>query len=735
MPTPTQNYSYQPQGNQSFSLAQLQNPGSNPQQQDQVGYAVRNALQSNWNSNTLGTVDWGISGNLNTHLQGFGNYLQGKSSGNTALDSVYENTKNQLTGAGASTNGTQIGGGTGTGPNALNTGNNPANPANTSTAIPAAPSASGTQPNAIGGSIYTVKPGDTLSQIAQSQGMSLQQLLASNPSIANPNLIKAGQQINLGAKYKQGLATAQASGQDSPTTAGAASAAVQSNLPAQSAPQADYSNIYANDPGMQQLVADHTAFMNSQNQQASLADTYKKLTQDAGLPALDTQLINMKNVIDGTEDDIRNEVTKAAGFATNSQVLALTDARNKVMIQNYNNLLQTKQNAVDNINNMMELTKEDRANAVQQFNTQMDFDQKMVDYSQKMQSNAQSSLNNIISSVGYGGLLSSALSSGDPTAVSRIESTLGLSAGGLQGLAAAETAKIKAEASQKSADAFNSAYEGALGKAKGEAAADNSPSDSSSSQYTIQNGDTYNQIAAKNGTTVDALRQANPNLDENNLKVGQNINLNTQTGGFGAYNGSSAKAQDALEQQYRQTLVKEVQSRSGTLGTEDAKVAQANHLASLMNQYYDPNTGNYNVPKAQYGELVLGLAGMLSKTGTPTDSQTANINTATAKGDLNKALTYATGSPTNGSTQAVIKNLADSITRQANTAVSNRTAAVRLLEGLAPTGLDPRRKAALEQNTLVPYSGIKSGIQNTSAPLKTGDSGTFSSGVTWKITN
>ncbi len=173
------------------------------------------------------------------------------------------------------------------------------------------------------------------------------------------------------------------------------------------------------------------------------------------------------------------------------------------------------------------------------------------------------------------------------------------------------------------------------------------------------------------------------------------------------------KVQQKLEQDYRQVLVKEVNSRSGNLGTEDAKVVQANHLSSLLNQYYDPKTGQYNVPKAQYGELVLGLAGMLSKTGTPTESQTDNINTATAKGDLNKAITYVTGTPTNGTTQQVIKNLADSISRQAKTAISNRTYAVKLLQGLAPTDLEQARKDALEKNTLSPYSGIK-GIDSES---------------------
>jgi LysM repeat protein len=45
---------------------------------------------------------------------------------------------------------------------------------------------------------YTVASGDTLSAIAQKNGMTLQQLLATNPQYkANPNLIKPGQSVNL----------------------------------------------------------------------------------------------------------------------------------------------------------------------------------------------------------------------------------------------------------------------------------------------------------------------------------------------------------------------------------------------------------------------------------------------------------------------------------------------------------------------------------------------------------
>jgi hypothetical protein len=55
------------------------------------------------------------------------------------------------------------------------------------------------QPYQPGGPIiYTVVPNDTLSKIAQWNGMTLTQLLALNPQITNPNLIHPGEQIVVG---------------------------------------------------------------------------------------------------------------------------------------------------------------------------------------------------------------------------------------------------------------------------------------------------------------------------------------------------------------------------------------------------------------------------------------------------------------------------------------------------------------------------------------------------------
>lgn len=175
----------------------------------------------------------------------------------------------------------------------------------------------------------------------------------------------------------------------------------------------------------QQYLSDYAAYQSSQNQQQTLTQQYTQLSQQMGLPALDTQLLNMKNVMDGSEDDIRNEVTKAGGFATNSQVLALTNARNKTMIQNYNNLLDTRNNMQNNLTTMIGLAEKDRAYASAQIDKQLNFDQQNIQYADKMLSNAQDSLTNSSKTMGWSGVLQAAQATGDPQAIARINSTMG----------------------------------------------------------------------------------------------------------------------------------------------------------------------------------------------------------------------------------------------------------------------------------------------------------------------
>jgi LysM repeat protein len=77
-----------------------------------------------------------------------------------------------------------LGGGTGSGPSA-----SPSSGAGPSVSVaPTVPPA----PTPI---LYTIKKGDTLSKIATANGLTLDELLAANPSIKDPNKIGLGQQI------------------------------------------------------------------------------------------------------------------------------------------------------------------------------------------------------------------------------------------------------------------------------------------------------------------------------------------------------------------------------------------------------------------------------------------------------------------------------------------------------------------------------------------------------------
>jgi len=59
-----------------------------------------------------------------------------------------------------------------------------------------------TTPTVTKGSTIKVKSGNTLSQIAKDKGITLKALLAANPEITNPNMIKVGQTIKIPTKGK-----------------------------------------------------------------------------------------------------------------------------------------------------------------------------------------------------------------------------------------------------------------------------------------------------------------------------------------------------------------------------------------------------------------------------------------------------------------------------------------------------------------------------------------------------
>lgn len=226
--------------------------------------------------------------------------------------------------------------------------------------------------------------------------------------------------------YQQGHTAATASGVPAPQDAGTGmSDATQT---AGSTTQA-----YAPAPEVQDAVAkatkqytdDYASYMSSSKQGETLVQQYTDLSNQLGIPALNTELMNMKNVIDGTEDDIRNEVTKTGGFATDSQVLAMSNARNKVMIQNYNNLLQTKTDAMTQLTTLSGLAAQDRTFAADQLDKQLNFDQQQITFATNAQKNAQDANQKSLDNYGAANVLKQLQATGDPNAIARFNSTMG----------------------------------------------------------------------------------------------------------------------------------------------------------------------------------------------------------------------------------------------------------------------------------------------------------------------
>lgn len=161
----------------------------------------------------------------------------------------------------------------------------------------------------------------------------------------------------------------------------------------------------------------------------SFSDQYQQLVQAQGIPALQTQLMNVNNIMNGTEDDIRSEITAAGGFATNSQVEALTAARNKTLLTQANSLQSQLQLKQDYVNQIMQFSQADRADVEKQVDQKLGLTTQLSDLEDKMNNAAKSNYQSIVSRIGYSGLAASLKN--DPQQQEKAEELLGLGKGSL----------------------------------------------------------------------------------------------------------------------------------------------------------------------------------------------------------------------------------------------------------------------------------------------------------------
>lgn len=273
---------------------------------------------------------------------------------------------------------------------------------------------------------------DLLNAAGQDSSFASRQQLAQQYGV-NGYTGTAAQNQTLAQKY---LAAFNASkGTTVPQSGSAGRTGVQSLLNDQNQfdqpdPQANFfDQMGSMNPITKQLYDTIQQTLSSQSTQISFADQYKQLTEQQGIPQLQMDLINVNNVMQGTEDDIRTEITKAGGFATNSQVLALTGARNKTLLLQANVLSNQLQAKEDYVNQVMQFTQMDRAEVDKQIEQKIGLTQKLVDMNEKITSATKDNYNNIIASMGYSGLATAL--KGNPKMLAQAETILGLGAGAL----------------------------------------------------------------------------------------------------------------------------------------------------------------------------------------------------------------------------------------------------------------------------------------------------------------
>ena len=229
-------------------------------------------------------------------------------------------------------------------------------------------------------------------------------------------------------RYEQAVNNAKAAGVTSPSDYTGANEMYKNFLPDQQGTSV-VDDFVSKDPYLGSVIKSFQDYMGQQNQRTSLVDTYKSLLKESGVQEIDTELINMKKVIEGTEDDIRTEVTKAGGFATDSQVIALGNARNKQLIKNYNTLLETRNSKEKYLDNIMSLTSQDRQEADKRFEIQMNFGTKIAEINQTMKKSAVETIDRLQKAMGWDGIWNA--TGGNQQLISQLERTYGLPAGGL----------------------------------------------------------------------------------------------------------------------------------------------------------------------------------------------------------------------------------------------------------------------------------------------------------------
>lgn len=242
----------------------------------------------------------------------------------------------------------------------------------------------------------------------------------------------AASQVPSQNRFQQGLSAARATGVSAPAQQGTARAMVSSFTPVE--PDTNTVDaLFETDPVWQSISQEVQDYLSPPKQKETLMKEYERLYAESGLEGLDQEIIDAESIIDGTEDDIRNEVQMAGGFATDSQVQAMALARNKTLLKRYNSLVAARTQTQNRLDTMINLSKEDRRIAEDRTINRLNMMFKLGDFRQQAIGNIKEAFNSMVAKVGYAGAYQAYAT--NPRQLSFIENVMGLGPGGLQSLA------------------------------------------------------------------------------------------------------------------------------------------------------------------------------------------------------------------------------------------------------------------------------------------------------------
>lgn len=330
------------------------------------------------------------------------------------------------------------------------------------------------------------------------------------------------------------------------------------NSSAQPDPQAQFFDTVASqNPIVAQLYQLTQQIVSPQTTQQNFTEEYQNLSTQAGIPQLQTQLLNYQTVMNGTTDDVRAEITAAGGFATESQVNAIAATRNSVLMKQATQLEGQLANQQQYVSNVMQYSQADQSQVNTQVNEQTGLLETMATLQQSMNSNAVSNYQKTLTTLGgdYGAFASTVPASMQPY----VENLMGLAPGTLsnpQELQILTNSSLKLMQLQISAQraavyGYNAGYSvdvptplsntnsgvASGGSSGGTPTNLNQPispflstSNQSTTGYTVSSQDTggLTQIASKLGVSVTALENANPQITKSsgyNVEAGQNLTI------------------------------------------------------------------------------------------------------------------------------------------------------------------------------------------------------------------